>query len=213
MEGIQRLGGFVQRHGHALFVVLVGGGGVGCHFQRVQDGDDLVHGEGHAIVELLVSLAGGALAVVLVLRCHPEQLVFGLCGILLGCVELCLYGVHLACLLIEPAIFLLGVCGFCLGLLLGGCGGLGRFLRCGLGLLCFLLGSFCRLFGLFAHSRSSLYITVRRGAAICGVSFRLPLMPSPSSSAKRWSSGISFWKGIRVGPIRATVPHSPPPTR
>ena len=213
MEGIQCLGGFVQRHSHALFVILVGGGGVGCHLQRVQDGDDLVHGEGHAIVELLVSLAGGALAVVLVLRCHPEQLVFGLCGVLLGCVELCLHGVHFACLLVEPAIFLLGVCRFCLGLLLGGCGGLGRFLRCGFGLLCFLLGSFCRLLGLFAHSRSSLYITVRRGAAICGVSFRLPLMPSPSSSAKRWSSGISFWKGIRVGPIRATVPHSPPPTR
>ena len=34
MEGAQRLGGFVQRHGHALLVILVGGGGVGRHIQR-----------------------------------------------------------------------------------------------------------------------------------------------------------------------------------
>jgi heat-inducible transcriptional repressor len=38
-------------------------------------------------------------------------------------------------------------------------------------------------------------------------------MPSPSWSANSCSRGISFWKGIRVGPIRAMEPHRPPPTR
>ena len=90
MEGAQRLGGFVQRHGHALLVILVGGGGVGRHLQRIQNGDDLVHGKGHAVVELLVSLTGGALAVVLILGGHPQQLILGLIGILLSRVQLCL---------------------------------------------------------------------------------------------------------------------------
>ena len=58
MEGFQRLGGFVQRHDHTLLVVLVGGRSVGRHIQRVENGDDLVHGKGNAVVELLVGFAG-----------------------------------------------------------------------------------------------------------------------------------------------------------
>ena len=157
MEGTQRLGGFVQRHGHALLVILVGGGGVGRHLQRIQNGDDLVHGKGHAVVELLVSLTGGALAVVLILSGHPQQLILGLIGILLSRVQLCLHGLQLPGLLVEEAILFLGVCRFsvrlgsrCLlrcsfrGGLLGGVGLHGRFF-CLRGLFCF-----------FAHSRSSL---------------------------------------------------------
>ena len=157
MEGIQRLGGLVQRHGHALFVVLVGGGGVGRHIQRIQNGNDLVHRKGNAVVELLVGFAGGALAVVLVLRCHAQQLVFGLCSVGFGRVQLCLYGFQLTGLLVEPAAILLLVIlrvgsfgsrflfGRCLlGLLLGSRFGLLRFL------------SRSRLFCFFAHSRSSL---------------------------------------------------------
>ena len=154
MEGIQCLGRLVQRHGHTLFVILVGGGGVGRHLQRIKDGDDLVDRKGDAIVELLVSFAGGALAVVVVLGSHPQQLFFGLGRFLLGCFQLCLCSFQVAVLL-EPAV-LLRILGFrCLGCgrsLFSGC------FRCGLLSGLWLCGGFRLrgLLGFFAHSRSSL---------------------------------------------------------
>ena len=153
MEGFQCLGGFVQRHDHALLVVLVGGRSVGRHIQRVENGDDLVHGKGNAVVELLVGFAGGALAVVVVLGSHAQQLILGLCSVLFRCIQLCLNGFHLPGLLVEPAAVLLLV-------LFGGSLGSSLFGRCGSGLF---LGGSLRLLGLghrvlcfFAHSRSSL---------------------------------------------------------
>ena len=75
VQRFQSLGGLVQRHRDALLVVLVRAGGVGGHVQRVQDAQDLGHGVGHTVVELLVSLALGALAVVVILGSGAEQLV------------------------------------------------------------------------------------------------------------------------------------------
>ena len=105
----------------------------------------------------VISSIGGALAVVLILGGHPQQLILGLIGILLSRVQLCLHGLQLPGLLVEEAILFLGVCRFsvrlgsrCLlrcsfrGGLLGGVGLHGRFF-CLRGLFCF-----------FAHSRSSL---------------------------------------------------------
>ena len=159
MEGFQCLCRLIQRHDHALFVVLIGGGGVGSHIQRIQNGDDLFHCMGNTVAKLLVGLAGGALAVVVVLGSHAQQLFLGLCGVLLGHVQLSLDGFHLAGLLVEPAAVLFLVVlrvgsFFCGGLLCGSCL-LCRCLRSGGGLLLrFRSGS--SLFGFFAHSRSSL---------------------------------------------------------
>ena len=153
MEGFQCLCRLIQRHDHALFVVLVSGGGVGSHIQRIQNGDDLFHCMGNTVAKLLIGLAGGALAVVVVLGSHAQQLILGLCSVLFRCIQLCLNGFHLPGLLVEPAAVLLLV-------LFGGSFGSSLFGRCGSGL--FLGGSF-RLLGpghrvlcFFAHSRSSL---------------------------------------------------------
>ena len=124
-----------------------------------QQGDHGTHVAGIATAnryvetKLLVGFAGGALAVVVVLGSHAQQLILGLCSVLFRCIQLCLNGFHLPGLLVEPAAVLLLV-------LFGGSFGSSLFGRCGSGL--FLGGSF-RLLGLghrvlcfFAHSRSSL---------------------------------------------------------
>src|SRR5699024_9271864 len=77
--------------------------------EGVQDGDDLVHCVGHPVVELLVRLPGGPLAVVVVFGGHPQQLVLGLGGALLGGVQLGLQGLGLAVFLVEPAVLLFGL--------------------------------------------------------------------------------------------------------
>src|SRR5699024_9978759 len=172
---------------------------------------------GRPVVELLVRLPGGPLAVVVVFGGHPQQLVLGLGGALLGGVQLGLQGLGLAVLFVEPAVLLFGlVFGVAGGL--RGPGGVGpgagrsglfrrRLFAAGLG-----AGrpgglSLGGLLGFFAHLRSSLsdHGLPRYGAA-CGASFRLPAIPSPSSSAKASSRGITLLKGIRVGPTRATDP-------
>ena len=66
VQVLQRFGGFVQRHHDAFLVVLIGTHGVGGHVQRVQNAQNLGDSVGNAIIELLVSLALAALAVVIV---------------------------------------------------------------------------------------------------------------------------------------------------
>src|SRR5699024_8296883 len=168
-QSLEGFAGFFQRHGDALLVVLVGAGGIGCHFQSVQNGDDLAHRVGDAVVELLVGLPAGGLAVVVVLGGHPQQLVLELGGVLFGGVQLGLQGLGLAVLLVEPAVLFLG---FVLGgLSLGGCGGLAGPGAGRSGLFCRRLGAAVLdlvrlrgagfglrgLFGFFAHLRSSLF--------------------------------------------------------
>ena len=48
-----------------------------------------------------------ALAVVVVLGSHAQQLILGLCSVLFRCIQLCLNGFHLPGLLVEPAAVLL----------------------------------------------------------------------------------------------------------
>ena len=78
VEIFQRFGRFVQRHHNAFFIVLVGAGGVGGHVQRIQNAQDLGDGVRNAVVEFLICLALGALAVVIILRRGAQQLIFQL---------------------------------------------------------------------------------------------------------------------------------------
>ena len=128
MQRFQSLGGLVQRHRDALLVVLVRAGGVGGHVQRVQDAQDLGHSVGHTVVELLVSLALGALAVVVILGSGAEQLVLEVGVFLFLRLQLGLQGRGLVVVMLAVVLALvlfLGLGGlFFRGLL---CGGLGLF--------------------------------------------------------------------------------------
>ena len=78
VQRLKRLSGLVERHRDALLIIFIGTGGVGGHIQRIQNTQDLGHGVGHAVIELLVGLALAALAVVIILGGGAQQLVFQL---------------------------------------------------------------------------------------------------------------------------------------
>ena len=112
LQGGEGGGRFVQRHHHALLVVLIGAGGVRSHFQCIQNGEDLIHCEAHAVVEGGVLLLGGAAAEVVIFGSRAQQLILCLGRSLFGGIRPGLLSSQLlGGLLAEPLLLGLGVLG------------------------------------------------------------------------------------------------------